>query len=96
MASLEMETALPRISGAPSIRPDAPSAPVSTPLLSITQQGSSAHEAKGRSSLARTTEAAVQAILIIPFAVVVCAIVAFAILPLHSGFRWDDLSDGYE
>jgi hypothetical protein len=101
MASLDLETALPRISGAPSIRPDAapPStagAPISTPILSVSQQGPSDHNAKGRFSLARMAEATVQAILIIPLAVVVCAIVAFAILPLHSGFRWDDLSDGYE
>lgn len=38
-------------------------------------------------------ESAIYGVLILPFAVVICAIVAFAILPLHSDSRCDD---GYE
>lgn len=50
-------------------------------------------EEKGRSWFGRAVESTVYGILIIPFAVVVCAVVAFAILPLHSDSRCDD---GYE
>jgi hypothetical protein len=50
-------------------------------------------EDKGRSWIGRALESAVYGVLIVPFAVVVCAVVAFAILPLHSDSRCDD---GYE
>jgi len=50
-------------------------------------------EEKGRSWIGRAVESTIYGILIIPFAVVVCAVVAFAILPLHSDSRCDD---GYE
>ncbi|OAF11955.1 hypothetical protein [Bradyrhizobium neotropicale] len=45
---------------------------------------------KARFSIGRAVESLAYGILIIPFAVVVCAIVAFAILPLHSDSRYDD------
>jgi hypothetical protein len=48
---------------------------------------------KARSWIGRTVESMVYGILIVPFAVLVCAIVAFAILPLHSDSRSED---GYE
>src|SRR5882757_8566822 len=97
---LDLGSTLPRISGAPLIGPG------DTPQLNTTIRMTAAKpavleyraedETRGRFSLARIFEATVQAILIIPLAVVVCAIVAFAILPLHRGFRWDNLSDGQE
>lgn len=46
-----------------------------------------------RSWIRRALEAAVYAVLTVPFAIVVCATVAFAILPLHTDSRCDD---GYE
>lgn len=48
---------------------------------------------KARSWIGRALESIVYGILIVPFAVLVCAIVAFAILPLHSDSRSED---GYE
>lgn len=52
-----------------------------------------AQEGNSRSWIGGALESTIYAILIVPFAVVVCAIVAFAILPLHSDSRSDD---GYE
>lgn len=96
---IDLGRTLPRISGAPSIGPgDAPQLSnnvrmaAAKPVLEYRGE----EDTRGRFSLARIFEATVQAILIIPLAVVVCAIVAFAILPLHRGFRWDNLSDGQE
>lgn len=48
---------------------------------------------KARSWVGRILESTVYGILILPFAVVVCAIVAFAVLPLHSDSRSDDGSE---
>jgi hypothetical protein len=55
-------------------------------------QGESREDSKP-SWIGRALESTVYGILILPFAVVVCAIVAFAVLPLHSDSRSDD---GYE
>jgi hypothetical protein len=88
---LDLDNNLPRISGAPSILPGETGSP-SNPMLEHGPE----NDTRARFSLGRIFEATVQTVLIIPFAVVVCAIVAFAVLPLYSGFRWDNLSDGYE
>jgi hypothetical protein len=48
---------------------------------------------KARSWIGRAIESAIYGVLILPFAVAICAIVAFAILPLHSDSRCDD---GYD
>ncbi|MDI3566439.1 hypothetical protein [Bradyrhizobium sp. Arg816] len=50
-------------------------------------------EGDNRSWIGRALQSAVYAVLIVPFAIVVCAIAAFAILPLHTDSRCDD---GYE
>jgi hypothetical protein len=51
-------------------------------------------EAEGRRfSFSRALASAVYSILFIPLAIVICAIVAFAVLPLHSDSRWDDSYD---
>jgi len=44
-------------------------------------------------SASRALASAVYYILLIPFAIAICAIVAFAVLPLHSDSRWDDSYD---
>ena len=62
--------------------------PVAASLTRPAQEDSL--EGNSRSWIGRALESTVYAILIIPFAVVVCAIVAFAILPLHSDSRCDD------
>ncbi len=62
------------------------------PPIARTARGESA-EGNKRSWIGRALESMVYGILIFPFAVVVCAIVAFAILPLHSDSRCDE---GYE
>jgi hypothetical protein len=95
----DLDSKLPRISGAPSIGLDQPLRPIinltaPAPVSALKQ--SAEDEPGSRFSIGRIFEATVQVLLIIPLAVLVCAIVAFAILPLHSGFRWDNLSDGQE
>ena len=64
-----------------------PRRPAVAPITQPAQEGNS------RSWIGRAQESTIYAILIVPFAVVVCAIVAFAILPQHSDSRCDDGND---
>lgn len=50
-------------------------------------------QAAAKLSVSRALASAVYYILVIPFAIVICAIVAFAVLPMHSDSRWDDSYD---
>ncbi|MDA9404499.1 hypothetical protein XH79_37965 [Bradyrhizobium sp. CCBAU 45389] len=47
-------------------------------------------ETESRSWIGGALESAIYGILIVPLAIVVCAVVAFAIVPLHSDSRCDD------
>lgn len=59
------------------------------------QDETSPDEPDARYLMARAFEGAVRAALIVPFVLIFSVVLVFAILPLHSSFRWDNLSDSY-